>query len=239
MTTILAFDTAGPHCCATLAWEGGAATRREAMTRGQAERLMPLIEELMADEGFAWSDLDLIAVGIGPGNFTGIRISVAAARGLALGLGIPAMGVSNFEVMRGANSASDRAPHVVSLPAPRVQCYLQAFSDGRPVGAPQMGVVWSERLPRPFDGPFTVLGHEARDIAFAYNCAEVGEAAADQGDGTVQGIPADLVEVSPVIAQIARARWLAGETTPDRPAPLYVKPADAAPSRDPAPVILP
>ncbi len=67
------------------------------MTKGQAERLFPLIGEVMAQAGLAWSDLDAIGVGIGPGNFTGVRISVAAARGLALSLGIPAIGISATE----------------------------------------------------------------------------------------------------------------------------------------------
>lgn len=69
------------------------------MTKGQAERLFPLLEELLAEAGLSWSDLDAIGVGVGPGNFTGIRISVAAARGLALSLNIPAVGVSATEAV--------------------------------------------------------------------------------------------------------------------------------------------
>ncbi len=67
------------------------------MARGQAERLIPLLQQVLNDHGAVWNDLDAIGVGVGPGNFTGIRISVSAARGLALGLGKPAIGVSNLE----------------------------------------------------------------------------------------------------------------------------------------------
>lgn len=95
---VLAFDTSAAHCAAAVVCgDRVLAECAEPMTRGQAERLFPLLEDLLARAGLAWSDLDAIGVGIGPGNFTGIRISVAAARGLALSLGIPAIGVSATE----------------------------------------------------------------------------------------------------------------------------------------------
>lgn|GEM_PF-63947 len=95
---VLGFDTSAAHCAAAvICGDRLLAQRVEPMTKGQAERLFPLLEEVLAEAGLAWSDLDAIGVGIGPGNFTGIRISVAAARGLALSLGIPAAGVSATE----------------------------------------------------------------------------------------------------------------------------------------------
>ena len=95
---VLGFDTSAAHCAAAVVCgDRVLAERAEAMTKGQAERLFPLIGEVMAQAGLAWSDLDAIGVGIGPGNFTGVRISVAAARGLALSLGIPAIGISATE----------------------------------------------------------------------------------------------------------------------------------------------
>lgn len=95
---VLGFDTSAAHCAAAvICGDRVLAQRVEPMTRGQAERLFPLLEELLAEAGLSWPDLDAIGVGVGPGNFTGIRISVAAARGLALSLGIPAVGVSATE----------------------------------------------------------------------------------------------------------------------------------------------
>ena len=67
------------------------------MAKGQAEALMSFLNKLLAVSSLNWSDMSKIGVCTGPGNFTGIRISVSAARGLALGLEIPAIGVTSFE----------------------------------------------------------------------------------------------------------------------------------------------
>lgn len=85
---ILGFDTSAAHCAAVLLrGDMVLAAQHEDMTKGQAERLMPMLEQVLAEAGAGWGDLAALGVGIGPGNFTGVRISVSAARGLALGLG--------------------------------------------------------------------------------------------------------------------------------------------------------
>ena len=66
---------------------------------GHAERLMPMIGEVMAEAGMAFSAIDRIGVTVGPGSFTGVRVGVAAARGLALALKRPAIGFTNLAVM--------------------------------------------------------------------------------------------------------------------------------------------
>ena len=86
ITTILAFDTSFAHCAAALLIGDTVTTRIDPMARGQVEHLMPMLEEVLAEAGIAWADLDGIGVCTGPGNFTGTRISVSAARGLALGV---------------------------------------------------------------------------------------------------------------------------------------------------------
>ncbi|MEO8244667.1 MAG: tRNA (adenosine(37)-N6)-threonylcarbamoyltransferase complex dimerization subunit type 1 TsaB [bacterium] len=128
--TILAFDTSAAHCAAALLCGDRVTTRVEEMAKGQAERLVPMMEELLAASSVDWADLSAIAVGVGPGNFTGIRISVALARGLALGLGVPAIGVTGFEAVQAATTAPP--PYSVVLDAPRGQFYVQQF--GEPEG---------------------------------------------------------------------------------------------------------
>lgn len=144
MGLILAFDTSGPWCAAALLCDGNViASTREDMSRGQAERLMPLLQDLLAEQKSDWTQLTRIGVGIGPGNFTGIRIAVSAARGLALGLGIPAIGVSGFDALRGGS------PGIAALPAPRSTAYVQ--SDDAPAtqiaqaDIPEAAVTLTER----------------------------------------------------------------------------------------------
>ena len=197
-TLILAFDTSAAHCAAALlCGDRVLAAQAEEMGRGQAERLMPILEEMLAGAGRKWSDLDAIGVGTGPGNFTGIRISVAAARGLALSLGIPAVGVSGFEA-----TAPDRTtPHWAVIPAPRGMVYAQRL--GSDAGQPDL-------LP---EAELETLDAPAHRL--------------DQISPEQQAIH---------IARIAARRW---RDAPARPAPLYIRPADAAPPREAPPVILP
>ncbi|SLN49986.1 tRNA (adenosine(37)-N6)-threonylcarbamoyltransferase complex dimerization subunit type 1 TsaB [Ruegeria meonggei] len=187
---ILAFDTSAAHCAAALLrGDTIAASRVEPMSRGQAERLMPLIQDLLTDTGCTWDDLTAIGVGIGPGNFTGIRISVSAARGLALGLGIPAVGVSGFDAL--SNMAKDGLP---AIRAPREHVYV-ALPAQEPV---LMAQADAESL-----GPLILN---------------------DDPDAQVRAI-----------ARVAALGW---QTVSEPPAPLYVQPADAAPSKDSPPVLL-
>ncbi|MDK3019567.1 tRNA (adenosine(37)-N6)-threonylcarbamoyltransferase complex dimerization subunit type 1 TsaB [Pseudodonghicola flavimaris] len=208
---ILAFDTSAAHCAAALvSGDTLLASRTEEMGRGQAERLMPLLEELLAGAGRTWGDLAAIAVGEGPGNFTGIRIAVAAARGLALGLKVPAIGVTSFDALR---AGLDR-PALAAVAAPRGAVYLQA------PGATPLGPLMPEDMPGDLhDSGLPVVGAEAEVLA-----------ALTAGPSLATACP-----IAEGIARTARSRL--GLDAP-LPRPLYVRPADAAPSRDLPPVLL-
>ena len=108
---VLALDTAGETCAVALAKTGNGlsvlARRADAIGRGHAERLMPMIGEALAEAGLAYADLERIAVTTGPGSFTGTRIGVAVARGLALALGIRAVGVSVLDALIEAASEDE------------------------------------------------------------------------------------------------------------------------------------
>jgi len=230
---ILSFETSGPHCAAALRWgPSGKATRFEEMAKGQAERLMVLLEDLLEEEGFDWPDLDALAVGVGPGNFTGIRIAVSAARGLALGLGIPAISVTNFEIMRGANSVSSHSPQFVTLPAPRGAAYGQGFQGGVAMGRAQLfGIGDADLTNLQIPGDADILGHQGSDIAHLLQAAH--------GHPQRAGIDAVLRNIPETLSAIATAKWHAGLASDSRPAPLYIKPPDAAPPRDTAPAVVP
>lgn len=188
----LSFDTSGHYiAAAVLRGEDPVAQASEDMARGQAERLMPLLEEQLAQAGLGWRDLDRIGVGVGPGNFTGIRLSVSTARGLALGLGIPAIGVNSFEAI---DDVSEDVG-VACVPGPRGQGYLRDAQTGVPYLA-------SEKDLADVMQDAALLTPKAETIALG-----IGRVAARRAPG-------------------------------QRPAPLYIKPADAAPPRDLPPVLL-
>jgi tRNA threonylcarbamoyladenosine biosynthesis protein TsaB len=105
---VLAIDTATEALSVALHdGKGVCAHRYEVIGRGHAERVLPLVNELLAERGWKFSDLTAIAVGRGPGAFTGVRIGISVAQGLAFGLGIPAVGVSDLEAV--ALGALERA----------------------------------------------------------------------------------------------------------------------------------
>ncbi len=202
--TTLGFDTSAAHCAAAVvSGDLVLAARVEEMRKGQAERLMPLLEEVLAEAGVAWSDLEAIGVGTGPGNFTGTRIAVAAARGLALALGVPAEGVTTAEAL------ADGRDVVVCLPAPRGQIYA-----GR---AGEIRLCDADTPPGGWNAPLTGPGAEA--VARA-----TGRPVLPHPD------------LASAIARIAARRAAPGRA---RPAPLYLRPADAALASDPPPVLLP
>lgn len=138
---ILGIDTSGAQCAVALviaAADGErVVSRAEPMQRGHAEALMPMIEAVLAEAGAGFPDLLRIAVCTGPGSFTGIRVGVAAARGLALGLGVPAIGVGRLEAL--AAQAATGAPAQVRVQGAQGAAYAQDFdAAGRPEGQPRI-----------------------------------------------------------------------------------------------------
>lgn len=135
---ILALDTASPICAVCLTRGGQVlAKSSEIIGTGHAERMMPMVQETMALASLNYSDLDLVAVSIGPGSFTGVRTGLAAAKGFAQALTIPAVGISTLEAIafEAQKSAGKIALRVV-IDAKRGEVHTQDFAaDGRPEGA--------------------------------------------------------------------------------------------------------
>ena len=100
MTTILAFDTSADFCAAAIVRDDAAlAARALPMSRGHAEALVPLVQELCDEAEIELRAVDLIGVTIGPGSFTGVRTGIAAAKGFAFAAGCPAIGISSLEAV--------------------------------------------------------------------------------------------------------------------------------------------
>jgi tRNA threonylcarbamoyladenosine biosynthesis protein TsaB len=189
---VLGVDTSGPWCRAALLRGGEVLSQIDvSMPRGQVEALMPLLDTLLAGHG--WQALSVIGVGTGPGNFTGTRIGVAAVRGLALGLGVRAIGVTRFQAL-----ALDGPDLPVLVPGPAGQAWICA------------------------------PGSTARAI----DPALAGQVIAEAGDA-----PDSVPPAHPLAIAVARIAAASPAGDQPRPAPLYLRPADAAPAA-PAPALL-
>lgn len=167
---VLGFDSAGAGASAAVVQDDVViATRDTGGARGQAEILMPMIAAVLAEAGITATALDLIAVTVGPGSFTGLRIAIAAARGLALAADVPAFGISSFRAVAAqvTPTQNDDRPLVVALDTRRVDFYLHLFdaagtANGKAVlMTAEDAAVW---LP---DAPLRVAGDAAARLATA------------------------------------------------------------------------
>ncbi|MEX0752773.1 MAG: tRNA (adenosine(37)-N6)-threonylcarbamoyltransferase complex dimerization subunit type 1 TsaB [Xanthobacteraceae bacterium] len=216
---VLAIDTALAACAAAvLDTERAALIARESipMVRGHAEALMPLIARVMDQARLEFVELDRIAVTTGPGSFTGLRVGIAAARGLALAAAKPAVGLSTLAAYAAPYIAQDDSvPVAVAIDARHEQVYLQVFgTGGRTLVSPRIA---------PIREAARAAAHSA--VRIAGSAAEAIAAAWPPG----QPAPA-LVEARPApdIDWVARL-GAAAEAGRAEPKPLYLRAPDAQP----------
>jgi tRNA threonylcarbamoyladenosine biosynthesis protein TsaB len=177
---VLGLDTCLSSCSVAVL-DGGRvlASAREVMARGHQERLAPMAQQVMAEAGLAFDRLDRIAVTVGPGSFTGLRVGIAFAKGLALALARPTVGIGTLEAL----AAEADGLVFPAIDARRGQLYLQAFEDGRALMAPDATAaeVAAARIAELSQGrPFTLVGSGAALLAdFAPAAAVVAAEGAD------------------------------------------------------------
>ncbi len=168
---VLAIDTALAACSAAVldtAHGGIAASESLAMIRGHAEALIPLVGRVMKASGMAFSDLGRVVVTTGPGSFTGLRVGIAAARGLALAAKIPAVGVSTLSAYAAPYLGVDANTAVVAaIDARHGQVYLQVFdAGGRTLIAPRLAPL-ADAVRAAADAPARIVGSAAQAVADA------------------------------------------------------------------------
>jgi tRNA threonylcarbamoyladenosine biosynthesis protein TsaB len=215
---ILAIDTALEACSAAVLDTGrddGLTSRSVPMTRGHAEALMPLIATVMSDAGMEFAQLDRIAVTVGPGSFTGLRVGVAAARAIALAAGRPAVGLTTLAALAAPFFADGGGAIMSVIDARHDRVYMQLFGPGgRSLVAPRIATI-----------------HMATHAALAGTARIVGNAA-----GRIDEVwpaneplrPAVSAVRAPDIAWVARLGAASHDlTSPVRP--LYLSEADAHP----------
>lgn len=221
---ILGLDTATAGCSATLIDGAGVrAARREIMRRGQSERLIPMVLEVMEEAGLAFGELDGFGVTTGPGAFTGLRIGLAAARGFALATGKPAVGVSTFDATLAGLSDETIAGRAVliAIASGRAEIFAQFHAaDRTPIG-------------------------EAQNETPAHLAARIAGPTLIAGDGWPVDAPvphgATLLDTGPVdagvVARLAAKKLAAGGATAS-PRPFYLRGADTSVAKRPPPRIL-
>ena len=172
----------------------------EVMSRGHQERLGPMVREAMATAGYAFAELDRIAVTVGPGSFTGLRIGIAFAKGLALAADTPVVGIGTLAALAAGDDAPGRKTAVIE--AGRGGVWLQRFDGEAPLGPPlnilleDADLATAGRLVGPAASRLAAPGQAALDLA------------------------------APLAAAIAA---LAAAAEPAPPQPLYLRPPDARP----------
>lgn len=216
VTPILAVDTALSACSVAVLTETRTVVRSEPMQRGHAEALMPMLAAAMEEADLTYPDIGRFAVTIGPGTFTGVRVGVAAVRGLAVATGKPIIGITTLQAFAETarrNGAADNTAILVALDARREEVYAQCFLGREPISEAR-AIAVADLLDSLDDRVAAVYGSAADAVQAA---------AATRGHAmTVLGTPS-----APDVGAIAE---LARDCPPGPPpAPLYLRPPDAKP----------
>jgi tRNA threonylcarbamoyladenosine biosynthesis protein TsaB len=219
---ILAIDTALDACAAAvLDTEAGRliAQESQAMKRGHAEALMPLIARVIEHSGIGFAGLDRIAVTTGPGSFTGLRVGLSAARGIALAANKPVVGVTTLTAYAApVVSQNSEQPVISAIDARHDQVYLQVVSGNG------SSLIWPRAAPI----------EEALDASRFGAPHLVGNAARILADRWPPDAPPPFkVDAFPA-PDIAWVGWLGAAVSPNTaPArPFYLRAPDAKPSKD-------
>jgi len=216
---VFAIDTALEACsAAVLDAERETIIAHESipMARGHAEALMPLIARVLGAAGLDFAWVDRIAVTTGPGSFTGMRVGLAAARGIGLAANKPVVGLSTLAAYAAPFIAADAAlPVVAAVDARHGHVYLQVFgAGGRTIVAPRLAPL-AEAVRLSAGGGPRLVGTAANVLAAAWPAGE-------QAPSAIEQLPA------PDIGWVARLGAAAVESA-SPPKPLYLRAPDAQP----------
>ncbi|MES2821173.1 MAG: tRNA (adenosine(37)-N6)-threonylcarbamoyltransferase complex dimerization subunit type 1 TsaB [Pseudomonadota bacterium] len=227
MTTLLALDTATEACSVALLHEGRVLSHYEVIPRLHAQRVLPMIRDLLAEAGVALSAVEAIAFGRGPGAFTGVRIAVGVVQGLAFALERPVLPVSNLAVLAQRAWREQGAEQVAAAIDARMDevywgCYRLEQGEMRLAGLEAVLAPESACLPRDAQGDWfgagTGWGAHAARIPF-----------------TPSGQAPDLLPHAQDLLSLAAFAWARGEAVAaDLAQPVYLRDKVATPKAAPA-----
>jgi tRNA threonylcarbamoyladenosine biosynthesis protein TsaB len=214
---LLALETATESCSAALLVGERMFVRSEIAPRRHAELLLPMCEELLAEAGLARSDLDALAVGCGPGAFTGVRLAISAAQGIALGLDIPVVPVSSLAALA-MQAPANGAAILAVIDARMGEIYAGSFrrtGEGlvEPIGDESVGL--ASALPLPATAAWNVIGSGWA----SYRDVLIGRLPAAPAWADGERYP-QAVDVARLAVPVARA----GQgVAPERALPVYLR----------------
>ena len=165
---VLAFDTAASACSVAIGRGGMVlAHERREMRHGHAEALLPMIDRVTAAAGLTSANIDIVAVSVGPGGFTGIRAGLAAAQGLALAARARLVGITSFAAVA-ARVRQGNAPILVALDSRRDDLYVQVFDAGGNIAVGEPTAILPGQLGHVVgDGPLRIAGDAAESAVAA------------------------------------------------------------------------
>jgi tRNA threonylcarbamoyladenosine biosynthesis protein TsaB len=221
---VLALSTSTPRGSAALVRDGETlAAVAYVDLAGHAERIFAAVDAVLAEAGVGRGALDALACDVGPGSFTGVRVGVASAKGIAMGLDLPILGVVSLEAMAAAAFALGAAGPAdgvaAAIDAKKSELFTAAYeASGAAFFAPCTRAVGPEAFVLPVGRRWVVVGEIAASVALP------------AGVTLARGAAFDLPDAA-WIGKLALARFAAGER-PDAGVvePLYVRPPDAVPT---------
>lgn len=223
MPNLLAIETATEACSVALLAGARVLNRFEVAPLGHAALVTPMIEALMAEAGLPLSALDAIAFGQGPGGFTGVRVAVSAAQGLALALDRPLIPVSSLQTL----AMSCAAPRVLAaFDARKGELYWAAYvrdAAGLPVLQGEEQVIAPAQAPIPDTQSWFGLGS---------GWQAHGSLLATRLGSRLEGMDANALPQASDLLRLALPRFLAGQVVDvEDAAPVYIRPSQAEENR--------
>ncbi|HEX5756147.1 MAG TPA: tRNA (adenosine(37)-N6)-threonylcarbamoyltransferase complex dimerization subunit type 1 TsaB [Arenimonas sp.] len=214
---LLAIETATEACSVALLCHGEVRSRFEIAPRRHTELVLPWCEALLAEAGIAKSQLDAIAVGRGPGAFTGVRLAVALVQGMALALERPVLPVSTLAVLAQGAQAAPGSRVLAAIDARMGEVYLGAFAvdgEGR-VAALGDEVLCAPAQPPQFEGQWLARGTGFAAVEGAL-CAALS--------GRLDAVDAGALPRADDLLALAAAAFARGEAiAPDLLEPAYLR----------------
>jgi tRNA threonylcarbamoyladenosine biosynthesis protein TsaB len=228
---LLALDSATELCSAALWLNGSSLSREDSQPRASGERILVLIDALLAEAGLALAQLDAIAFGRGPGGFTGVRLATAVAQGLGFSSGLPLLPVSDLRaVAQRALAEPDAPPRVLVCQDARMrQVYWSCCHSDQPSGMPRIALAGADesvadpeavRLPPAWQG-LAVCGAGSGFEVYPQLCQSF--------EGSLAFVLGTARPRAAEIALLAAADGLLYATAPEDAQPVYLRDQVAVP----------